>query len=209
MSNLSRELPTGVSASDRGHDVDDPGLGNKIYLAFIPWVLFTLIAQHGTLKAAAVAAVVASGAIALPSIFSRRPKLLEIGAAVTFTGFTIVAFAADPATAHWLARYARALAAALLAVIAFSSLAFSPFTAQYARESVPQRFWSSPQFVRINRRLTLIWALVFAGMVPSHLIAGALDTRQGNLIFNWALPVVLIVWAAKRTAATSGAADQR
>ena len=51
MSSLSRELPTGVSVSDRGHDVDDPVLGNKIYLAFIPWVLFTLIAQHGALKA--------------------------------------------------------------------------------------------------------------------------------------------------------------
>jgi hypothetical protein len=165
--------------------------------------MFTLIAKHSTLKAAALAALIGSIAIAMPSIYARRPKLLEIGAILAFAGFTIVAFAADPQTGHWVARYARAIAAALLALIAFSSLVFSPFTAQYARESVPRQFWSSPRFVQINRRLTLMWALVFTAMVPAHLIAGAINTRQANLIFNWAVPIILIVWAAKRTGAVA------
>ena len=179
------------------------GPGIKVYLAFIPWVMFSLIARHSTLRAAAVAALVGSIAIAAPSLYARRPKLLELGAIVAFAGFATVAFAVDPSTGRWVARYARAIAAALLALIAFFSLLFEPFTAQYARESVPRQFWSSPRFQRLNRQLTLMWALVFIAMVPAHLIAGALETHQANLVFNWAMPIILIIWAAKRTSAIS------
>ncbi len=174
-----------------------------IYIAFIPWVLFTLITQHDTLKAAAVVALLGAVVIALPAMLAGRPKLLELGAVAAFAGFTVVAFAADASTAAWLGRYARAIAAGLLALIAFGSLLMTPFTEQYARESVPRRLWSSPRFVAINRQLTLMWACVFTAMVPSHIIAGALDTRRANTIFNWVIPIVLLVWAAKRTTAVS------
>jgi hypothetical protein len=177
--------------------------GFGIYIAFIPWVLFTLITQHDTLKAAAVVALLAAVAIALPALLAGRPKLLELGAVAAFAGFTVVAFAADASTAAWLARYARALAAGLLALIAFGSLLFTPFTEQYARESVPRRYWSSPRFVAINRKLTLMWACVFTAMIPAHIIAGAVDTWRANTIFNWVIPILLVVWTAKRTAAVS------
>src|SRR5262249_27231616 len=91
------------------------------------------------------------------------------------------------------------------ALIAFGSLLRTPFTEQYARESVPRELWSSARFKEINRQLTLMWAWVFVAMIPSHLIAGAIDTHRANLIFNWVVPVLLIVWAAKRTAAVSDA----
>jgi hypothetical protein len=48
-----------------------------------------------------------------------------------------------------------------------------------------------------------MWGLVFAAMVPSHVIAGAIDTRRGNTIFNWLIPIALIIWAAKRTTRVS------
>ena len=44
-----------------------------------------------------------------------------------------------------------------------------------------------------------MWGCVFAAMVPLHIIAGSLDTPRANLIFNWALPVLLVLWAVKRT----------
>ena len=116
-----------------------------------------------------------------------------------------IAFAVDPATGDTLARYARGIAAALLSLIAFASLLFVPFTEQYARESVPEQFWSSPRFKAVNRRLTTMWACVFAAMVPLHVIAGALDTQRANLIFNWALPIALVLWAVKRTDAAGDA----
>ena len=121
-------------------------------------------------------------------------------------GFTIVAFVVDPATTHWVARYARAIAALLLALIAFTSLLFVPFTEQYARESVPEKFWSTPRFKQVNRQLTMMWGSVFLVMMVSHIVAGAIDTRRGNTIFNWVIPIVLIIWAVKRTGEVSDAA---
>jgi hypothetical protein len=197
-----------VSASDLSNVTEDVrethhGPGGGIYLAFVPWVLFSLITQHDTLKAAAITALLASVVIAAPSVAAGRPKMLELGAVVAFVGFTVVAFIADPSTTAWLARYARAIAALLLALIAFSSLRSVPFTEQYARESVPRQFWSTPRFKQINRQLTVMWGCVFLAMMVSHVIAGAIDTRRGNTIFNWVVPIILIIWAAKRTGEAS------
>jgi hypothetical protein len=132
-------------------------------------------------------------------------RLLELGAVVAFVCFTVVAFIADPSATHWLARYARAIAALLLALIAFSSLLFVPFTEQHARESVARQLWSTPRFKQINRQLTVMWGCVFLVMVVSHIAAGAIDTRRGNTIFNWVIPIVLIIWAVKHSGELSEA----
>ncbi len=189
----------GAHSTERG-----PRTG--IYLAFVPWILFSLITQHDTLKAAAVFALIAAVLIAAPAVLAGRPRMLELGAVVAFVAFTIVAFVVDPATTHWVARYARAIAALLLALIAFASLLFVPFTEQYARESVPKEFWSTPRFKQVNRRLTMMWGSVFLVMMVSHIAAGAIDTRRGNTIFNWVIPIILIIWAVKRTGEVSEAA---
>jgi hypothetical protein len=198
-------MSTGSTTAGQIRERERTGFG--IYVAFVPWVLFTLITQHDSLKAAAIAALGASVVIALPALIAGRPKLLEVGAIVAFVGFAVVAFSADAATGALVARYARAMAAGVLALIAFGSLLLTPFTEQYARESVPRELWSSPRFKHINRQLTLMWAWVFVAMIPSHLIAGAIDTRRANTIFNWVVPIVLVIWAAKRTAAASEAED--
>ena len=62
---------------------------------------------------------------------------------MTFIGFVVVAFLADASTAHWVARYARGIAALILSLISFASLFFTPFT-EYAREQVPEQYWGSP-----------------------------------------------------------------
>jgi hypothetical protein len=182
------------------------GPGAGIYLAFIPWIVFTLVAQHSTLKLAAVGALLASLVIATRSVRAGGAKLLEIGAVLAFVAFTVVAFRADATTAAFVDRYARAIAAGLLSLIALGSLLVVPFTEQYARETVPRQLWSSPKFKQINRKLTTMWGLVFAVMVPAHVIAGALDTHRANLIFNWAIPILLVTWAAKRTARVTDSA---
>lgn len=189
-----------AGASNRTEPIhDDHGPGSGIYLAFVPWVLFTLITQHDSLKAAAIVALIASAVIAFRSASTTGPKVLELGAVLVFVGFAVVAFIADASTGAWVARYARAIAASLLALIAFTSLLFTPFTEQYARESVPRQFWSSARFKHVNRQLTLMWGCVFLVMVPSHIIAGAIDTRRGNTILNWVIPIILVVWAVKHT----------
>ena len=126
--------------------IDEEGThGAGVFIALVPWVLFTIVAEHGTLKLASLAALVIAVGISLPGIIKGRPKLLELGAVVAFIGFTVVAFAADASLGEFAERYARAIAAALLALIAFASLASVPFTEQYAREEVPQEHVVEPQ----------------------------------------------------------------
>jgi hypothetical protein len=166
----------------------------NVYIAFA-LVLFAVVTRFDSLKAATVLALIASILIAAPAVLRGQPRQLELGAVVALAAFTVAAFAVDRSASDWLVRYARAIAAA----ITFLSLVGTPFTEQYARETVPKRYWSSPEFKRINRELTLMWACVFAAIVPSHIIAGAIDTRQGNTIFNWVIPIALLIWAVKRT----------
>lgn len=176
------------------------GAGGGIFLAFIPWIAFSIIANHDSLVAAAIVALGAAIVIAAPATLAGRPKIIEIGAVATFAVFTVLALVADPAEGDWLTNYARAVAAAVLAAIALGSLLWTPFTEQYAREQVPREYWGSERFRRVNRELTLMWGLVFAALIPCHIIAGAIDTRRSNTIFNWVIPIVLVVLAVKRTA---------
>jgi hypothetical protein len=173
--------------------------GSGVFIALVPWVLFTVVAEHGTLKLASVAALVIAAGISLPGILKGRPKLLELGAVIAFIAFTAVAFAADASLGEFVERYARAIAAALLALIAFASLVAVPFTEQYAREEVPRELWATPTFKSVNRRLTLMWGTVFAAMVPFHVAAGAIDTRPTNIVLNWLIPIGLVVWGIKQT----------
>ena len=67
-----------MSASDPATATGDAhrserGPGSGIYLAFVPWVLFSLITQHDTLKAAAVAALIAAVLIAAPAVLAGLP----------------------------------------------------------------------------------------------------------------------------------------
>jgi hypothetical protein len=195
----------GFMSSNESESAEPSSGGKGIFIALIPWIAFTVLVAHSTLKLGSLAALAIAVAIAVPGVRKGRPKLLEVGAVVTFVGFVVVAFLADPATAHWVARYARGIAALLLSLISFASLLFIPFTEEYARDQVPQQYWGSPRFKAINRRLTLMWGCIFAAMVPFHVIAGAVDTKPANIIFNWAIPLGLVAWGIKRSSAAGEA----
>jgi hypothetical protein len=68
-----------------------------------------------------------------------------------------------------------------------------------AREVVPREHWNSPRFKSINRRLTILWGGVIAVMTVSHVIAGVIDHKGTNIIFNWVIPISLVVWGSKQS----------
>jgi uncharacterized membrane protein len=194
--------------SNKGENAESSAGGKGIFIALIPWIIFTVLAAHSTLKVGSLVALAAAAVIAIPGIRSGHPKSLEIGAVITFIGFVVVAFVADGSTAHWVARYARGIAALILAAIAFGSLLFVPFTEQYARDQVPEQYWGSRRFKQINRKLTALWGFVFIAMVPFHIIAGAVNTRPAIIICNWVIPLALVIWGIKRTSAISDSESQ-
>jgi hypothetical protein len=179
------------------------GEGLGLYVALVPWVVFTALVAHSSLKLGSVAALVVSAVVALPGLRSGKPKLLELGAVATFAGFVLVAFAADATTGHDIARYARGIAAGALALLAFASLLFVPFTEQYARDKAPKAVWGTPRFKAVNHKLTTMWGLIFAAMVPFHIAAGAINTQRTNLILNWVVPILLVMWGVKRSTAAA------
>src|SRR5579875_3915888 len=193
---------TSMSRSTPAPPTDHTPTGAGMFLGLLSWVLFTIIAEHGTLKAASLAALVVAIGVAIASMRGGgRPKMIEVAAVATFAVFSVIAFVADPSLSHWLTRYARAVAAAVLAVLVFGSLLFVPFTEEYARESVPEQYWGSPEFTAVNRRLTMLWGGVFAVMTCSHVVAGLLDHRATNIIFNWVIPIALVLWGSKQSTA--------
>jgi uncharacterized membrane protein YhaH (DUF805 family) len=181
--------------------------GAGILVGLAPWFLFTIIAEHGTLKIASIAAVVIAAGVCIYSMRDGgRPKMIELAAVATFIVFTVIAFTADASVTHWLTRYARAVAAGVLALLVFGSLLFVPFTEEYARETVPPERWNSPRFKTINRRLTALWGGVFAVMTVSHVIAGVIDERPTNIVFNWVIPIALVIWGSKQSTGAKDAA---
>ncbi len=90
------------------------------------------------------------------------PRLLEIVTIVFFVGVTAAGVILGAQNRDWMDTYATTLSSGVLAVMALGSLAFTPFTEQYARVSRPMHEWEKPAFRQTNRALTLMWALVFA-----------------------------------------------
>jgi hypothetical protein len=58
----------------------------------------------------------------------------------------------------------------LIAIVLFSLIVKRPFTLQYAREQVPQDLWDSPEFLRTNQVITLVWLCAFAILILADLI---------------------------------------
>jgi hypothetical protein len=96
---------------------------------------------------------------------NRAAKLLEIGTAFLFGVLVLYTLLARP---EWSIMGVRLVVDAGLLLIVLVSLAIrKPFTLQYAREQVPQEFWTSREFLRTNDVITSVWALAFAAMVAA------------------------------------------
>ncbi len=182
----------------RPTDPDYGAVHPSIWLGFVPWILFAVLCRRDTLQAAVVVGLVGALLVSLPSVLAGRPKLLELGTVLFFVVFVLIVFAVDPGADDFLNRYGRAIATGGLALIAAVSLLIDrPFTEQYAREQVDPSLWESERFRRLNRQFTAAWALVFLLMACSHIVAGAIDTHRAETIFNWVIPIALIIAIVK------------
>jgi hypothetical protein len=117
-----------------------------------------------------------AGAFAVSLLLSFRQwhrgesvKVLEIGSLVLFGALVFYTLVAAPA---WTVATVRlAVDTGLFAIAFVSLLVGQPFTLQYARESVPKEFWSSPLFLSTNRRITAAWTAAFAVMAGADVAA--------------------------------------
>jgi hypothetical protein len=165
-----------------------------IVWAFAPFVIFALSARF-----VSPAIALAVGAVAALVLFARTvlverksPRILETGTAVIFTALALYALVANP---QWPVFGVRLIVdGALLAVIVLSILVRQPFTLQYAREKVPQEYWSSPRFIRTNDVISLAWAIAFAVIVLCDLAVLVVPGLSQQLAFIAILVAVYVAY---------------
>jgi multimeric flavodoxin WrbA/putative sterol carrier protein len=117
-------------------------------------------------------------------------------AMVWFTAAATLSVWIGPAFA-WPARYPVAALYALLFMVAVLPLLLGRegFTTYFARKTVPPAVWQTDIFHTINRRLTALWAVLFAAGFCSALIPGFLKQRGflWEALFEAAIPAALML----------------
>ncbi len=181
---------------ERSHH-EGGSIGAGAVAGFLPWIIFWVVSSPSTWKVAAVGALIAAVIVSIPD--AMRPggmKALDLGTIAFFAVVSILAIFLDRKDLSWFEGWAQFISSMALAVIAFVSLAFTPFTEQYARDSTPRELWNTPGFKRINRQLTVFWGVVFLLTAVSGVLAvkGSHSSRD---FFTWILPIILIVGAVK------------
>ncbi|MER8184923.1 hypothetical protein [Kitasatospora sp. NPDC094015] len=179
---------------------------STLLLGLIPWVLFSMIADRvgtGAVGFAALAACLGSLVLAVRGAVGDGLKLIDAAGVVTFGALAAVGLTSGHHVQQWLVDYGRGGAALLLAAVMLVSAFTVPFTEQYARAGIDRRYWGSPAFRAVNRRISLLWAGVLFVMALCHLLAGALGS--GTLLLNWVVPVLVVLAGLKRTEAIANA----
>jgi intracellular septation protein A len=141
----------------------------NILLSFGPFILFAVLMRFGDVLFALIAAAALS---TLLIVRERRRgksvKILEAGTVVLFGGLAI--FTALTRF-DWTILEARlAVDLGLLAIVLGSILMRRPFTLQFAREEVPREYWTNPQFIATNYKISAVWAGAFVVLVLADVV---------------------------------------
>jgi hypothetical protein len=194
----------------------------NFFLSLIPWVAFSALATrhgaHGAVAACAVATALSFWFAVKDAKASQsgRIKIIDITGIATFGLMTDIAALGSTSVQNHVIDFGRGGATFVLGAVMLGSVLFVPFTEQYARESVPEQYWDTPQFHTVNRRLTAAWAGVIAVMAVGHLVSGVLAAhaleydgylagRPADLVLNWLLPGLLIALTVRYTHRIAGA----
>lgn len=167
------------------------------FVGFVPWIIYWVVADGpSTWMFGAICAVVAALILGV-SAGRGGPRLLEVVTIVFFVSVTVAGMIVGAQDRDWMDSYATTLSAGALAAMALGSLAFVPFTEQYAPESAQRQEWERAAFRRTNRALTLMWALVFALIA----VLGYVAVMAPQTV-DWTkavIPIVVIVGAIGMT----------
>ncbi len=142
----------------------------EILLAFSPFLSFMIGDRFlGQIQGLIVGALVAAALLIRDWMRSHAaPKVLEVGTFILFTGLAVYSLALKP---DWTIMIVRLLVdTGLLLIVIISLVIRQPFTLQYAREKVDQKFWSSPIFLRTNDVITAVWGAAFAVIVLTDVL---------------------------------------
>jgi hypothetical protein len=172
-------------------------LSNNPFVGFAPWIIFAVVVKDVGWEIGATAGLIASVILSYPSYERGALKILDYAGFIFFAALVVLGLFLDREQLDWIEAYSSAISMGAIAIVVFASLAFVPFTEQYARESAPRELWDNPGFKRTNRHLTTVWGLVFLVVAVDSLVQQLLDSDAALL--DWIIPVAAIVGGFKYT----------
>jgi hypothetical protein len=172
-----------------------------LILSFLPLIAFSVLARllpHGDIGAAGLTAAVIA-AIAMVAVRPVwPPKILNATSVVLFTVLAIAGFASGAGLDRWLATWAAAGVGLVMGLVILALVPVTPFTEQFARQSTPQAYWSSPTFKQINRVLSTGWGVALCGVGVARLAAAAVNGhtthRLPDLLLGLAIPALILIY---------------
>lgn len=198
----SPENPGTTPATD-GERIKVKGVSPlSILYGFVPYILMSVFAGPDTFRiVTAVSLGISVTWMVLGLARGQGVHQLSMVGTVLFTGILIASFA-DPNADAWLQNHSGTMSDAALVVVALVGLATGhPFTLYYARLSVdPVQYENNPDFragvLAVSRIITGAWAAAFAVSLACDFASTA---TNGNVIFDWVLPIAAMVGAVKFT----------
>ena len=142
-------------------------------LAFAPFIAFAVLNHFLAPTAALVAAALVSvGLIVRGSRYWRRSAKIHRNRSTCLPVRWLwrSTLTCRMPIGRSLASSKMAVDLGLFAIVLFSLVIDRPFTVQYARESVPPEMWESPQFLRTNQTITLVWLAAFSAIIMADLV---------------------------------------
>ncbi len=175
-----------------------------LILTFLPLIVFSVLARflpHNYIGVAGLtAAVIAVMAIARSHPIW-PPKIINSCSLVLFTLIAVLGFTLGHPDDRWLATWGGAGMPLIIGLIILVLVPVIPFTEQFARETTPPAYWSSPTFTKINRVLSAGWGLAILAVGLSRLAAAAINGhtthRLPELLLGLAVPSVILLYMLK------------
>jgi len=175
-----------------------------LILAFLPLVVFSVLARflpHGYIGVAGLAAA----AVALIAILTSHPiwppKILNTCSLALFALIAILGFTLGKNDDRWLATWGGAGVGIILGTIILLLIPVMPFTEQFARESVPKAYWSSPTFKKINRVLSVAWGVAIFAIGVCRVAAAAINghttRRLPEILLGLVVPGAILLYMLK------------
>jgi hypothetical protein len=168
----------------------------KIVIGFVPFVLFTVLANWIPVGWAAVIGLVAALGVTAVTVRGGL-KILPVVQAVILLVIALVGFVGGAGVDAFLAVYGRGIASLALGLFIVATATAMPFTDQFARAAVPPDAWHSPKFLQLNPRLSLAWGAVVLVLGVCHLTGAILEAHGADpllrLLVDWVVPILAFV----------------
>ncbi|MGD6743611.1 hypothetical protein ACOKM3_17410 [Streptomyces sp. BH106] len=168
--------------------------------SFLPWIAVSVLIGTIDVRYALLVGLVLAVALAAGQRRAGRAwdaLVIEVSAAAFFAVGTGIAFALPDS--DFVEHYASAGSSIWLALIAWGSLVIGrPFTLGIAKTQVPEEFWGSPVFRKVNVAITAVWAASFtvSGIGTAwlrHAQPGSDTARTVLTVACIALPILFTV----------------